>query len=169
MWDICDDFRGRSFDTVRPLRPPRCESMEESHARKARLQAIATAHGSTNEAPKTSLQQLPKPFVDGSSCASLPAPRFTMDAQASHPNDNVTHAPNVPFTRQNIPSFAPRQMSGGSRFISRRQDDRFPKRGRTEGSRTSQHRERVMEGCRYFKQSMIEDPWIGFADERSER
>lgn len=143
--------------------------MEESHARKARLQAIATAHGSTGEAPKTSLQQLPKPFADGPSCASLPAPRFAMDAQASHPNDNVAHAPNMPFVHQSIPSCAPRQMSGGPRFIPRRQDDRFPKRGRTEGSRTSQHRERVMEGCRYFKKSMIEDPWIGFADEHSER
>lgn len=143
--------------------------MEESQARKARLQAIAAAHGSTGEAPTTSVQQLPKPFADGPSGAQLPAPRFAMGAQASHPDDNVTPAPNMPFVRQSVPNFAPRQMFGGPRFIQRRQDDRFPKRRRTEGSRTLQCRERVMEGCRYFKNSMIGDPWMGLVDEHSER
>mmetsp|Transcript_7645 Transcript_7645/g.47211 ORF Transcript_7645/g.47211 Transcript_7645/m.47211 type:complete len:144 (-) Transcript_7645:759-1190(-) len=143
--------------------------MEESQARKARLQAIAAAHGSTGEAPTTSVQQLPKPFADVPSGASLPAPRFAMGTQANHPDGNVAHAPNMPFVRPNVPNFAPRQMSGGPRFIPRRQDDRFPKRGRTEGNRTSQHRERVMEGCRYFKKSMIDDPWMGLVDEQSER
>lgn len=143
--------------------------MEESQARKARLNAMATDYGSTGEATKTSLPQLPKPLEDGPSCASLPAPSFAMDVQASHPDGNVAHAPNTPFVCQSVPSFAPRQMSAGRRFIPRRQDNRFPKRGRTEGVRTSQHGERVVEGCRYFKKSMVEDPWIVFLGEHKER
>eukprot|EP00963_Diacronema_lutheri_P002811 scaffold217_cov341-Pavlova_lutheri.AAC.3 len=141
--------------------------MEESQARKGRLRAIAAAHASADAAPMTSFQELPKPFADEPSQAPLPESSTANDKRASQvPTEDVAHAPTMHFVPQSRPSFAPQQLSGSPKFFPRWQDDRFPKRGRMEGGRKrSQQRERVMEGCRYFKRSMNDDPWVEFADE----